>query len=108
MGLEKVCLARRNFYKLMETLTHFIDEGNNIDIIYLDFRKAFDQIPHKRLLSKLSCYGFTGMVLNWISHFVSDRTEKVRIGDKYFERSKSTEWYSAGEYIRTYIIYYIY
>ena len=87
-GFRKGRSCTTQLLQVMETLTQFIDEGNNIDIIYLDFRKAFDQVPHKRLLSKLSSYGFTGMVLNWISHFLSDRTQKVRIGDKYSREAK--------------------
>ena len=87
-GFRKGRSCTTQLLQVMETLTQFIDEGKNIDIIYLDFRKAFDQVPHKRLLSKLSSYGFTGMVLNWISHFLSDRTQKVRIGDKYSREAK--------------------
>ena len=33
-----------------------IDEGGEVDLIYLDFMKAFDSVPHKRLLSKLASY----------------------------------------------------
>ena len=38
-------------------ITKWIDEGSPIDIIYLDFRKAFDKVPHQRLLVKLEARG---------------------------------------------------
>ena len=53
------------------------DEGYQIDTIYLDFRKAFDSVPHKRLLVKLKGYGFDGMLLKWIEDFLSERRQRV-------------------------------
>jgi hypothetical protein len=37
----------------MDTVTKATDEGKAVDIIYLDFAKAFDKVPHQRLLTKL-------------------------------------------------------
>jgi len=47
----------------MEEVTNYIDRGYPVDIIYLDFQKAFDKVPHKRLLMKLAAHGITGNVL---------------------------------------------
>ena len=49
------------------------------DMIFTDFAKAFDTVPHKCLLYKLEClwYGIRGSVKNWISSFLSDRTQCV-------------------------------
>ena len=66
--------------QVMEDITQFIDEGKSIDIIYCDFRKAFDAVPHRRLLSKLSAYGIAGSVLRWVSDFLTDRSQRVRVG----------------------------
>ena len=41
----------------IEEITSILDSGNPIDIVYLDFCKAFDSVPHERLLKKLSAYG---------------------------------------------------
>ena len=41
----------------VETLTELIDEGNAVDVLYLDFAKAFDKVPHARLLAKCRARG---------------------------------------------------
>ena len=48
-----------------------------VDVIYLDFRKAFDSVPHQRLLCKLQQYGITGNLFNWIKCFISNRKQRV-------------------------------
>ena len=53
--------------------------GKVVDCIYLDFAKAFDTVPHKRLLNKLKAYGISGELLNWIKAFLSDRTQTVKV-----------------------------
>lgn len=67
--------------QVMEYLTRETDNANSIDIIYLDFRKAFDTVPHERLLHKLKSYGITGNTINWIRNFLTGRTQSVRVGD---------------------------
>ncbi len=39
----------------------------------MDFRKAFDSVPHERLLSKLAAYGITCKTADWIRHFLTNR-----------------------------------
>ena len=63
----------------MEDLGDALDNGDDVDLIYLDFRKAFDKVPHQRLLNKLKGYGILGKILNWITAFLSDRVQKVVI-----------------------------
>ena len=46
------------------------DRGHPLDVIYLDCKKAFDSVPHHRLLEKLSKYGIKGKILNWITDFL--------------------------------------
>ena len=55
----------------MEHWTKSLDDGNEVDIVYLDFCKAFDCVLHQRVLSKLKAYGISGNVLNWIMDFLS-------------------------------------
>ena len=67
--------------EVMETWTDLIDKGIPFDCIYLDFAKAFDKVSHRRLLNKIEAYGIKGDLLGWISDFLSNRTQLVRIND---------------------------
>ena len=49
------------------------------DAILLDFSKAFDSVPHERLLTKLDYYGIRGKMLSWIKAFLSNRTQNVSV-----------------------------
>ena len=49
-------------YKLGVTL----DAGRESDVVYLDFSKAFDSVPHRKLLHKLSLFGISGSLLCWV------------------------------------------
>ena len=55
------------------------DQKAQVHVVVLDFRKAFDTVPHDRLLGKLEFYGITGPVHNWISAFLISRTQRVII-----------------------------
>ena len=50
---------------------------DQVDIILLDFAKAFDKVPHQRLLYKLNYYGVRGPTLQWVQSFLSQRTQQV-------------------------------
>ena len=54
-----------------------ISRGNVTDVVYLDFQKAFDIVPHKRIMVKLKAYGISGVILNWINAFLNGRTQRV-------------------------------
>ena len=54
-----------------------MDNGNDVDIVYLDFCKAFDCVPHQCILFKLKAYGTSGNVLNWIMDFLSNSRQGV-------------------------------
>ena len=56
-----------------------ISKNNVVDVIYFDFAKAFDTVPHKRLLKKLEAYGIRGQVLKWIEAFISNRYQLVKV-----------------------------
>ena len=60
----------------MDYWTQSLNDRYPVDIIYLDFRKAFDSVPHKRLLIKLNAYGISGSLLDWIQNFLSGRKQR--------------------------------
>jgi hypothetical protein len=56
-----------------------VDAGNEVDIAYLDFSKAFDVVPNQRLLDKIRAHGITGKVATWIQDFLSNRQQRVQV-----------------------------
>ena len=58
---------------VIEKWQMLLDNGENVDIIYCDIMKAFDQVPHKRLLCKVKAYGIEGSLLKWIESFLTER-----------------------------------
>ena len=52
---------------ILDRVTEELDNGETVDVIYLDFAEAFDKVPHRRLLRKLERYGISGKVLAWIA-----------------------------------------
>ncbi|KAJ3659737.1 hypothetical protein Zmor_011411 [Zophobas morio] len=65
----------------LDKWTKAIDRGDSVDIVYIDFQKAFDKVPHRRLIHKLRELGIKGNLLKWISAFLSERVFYVRVGD---------------------------
>ncbi|KAK3094514.1 hypothetical protein FSP39_002723, partial [Pinctada imbricata] len=61
----------------IQDLASGLSEGNQIDAILLDFAKAFDKVPHRRLIHKLNYYGVQGPTLSWIESFLSGRKQHV-------------------------------
>ena len=67
----------------VESITKDLDEVGSVDLIYLDFAKAFDKVPHKRLLKKVVAHGITGNISYWIDKWLSNRRQRVVIEDNY-------------------------
>ena len=71
----------QSILETMDVLTHAKAKGKPVDVVFLDFAKAFDTVPHRRLLLKLSNYGIQGRILEWIKAFLSNRKQRVLLGD---------------------------
>jgi len=63
------CLT--NLISFYDQITHLVNEGNTVDVIYLDFSKAFDTVPHSTLLEKLAAHGLHGCTLFWIKNWLN-------------------------------------
>ena len=71
----------------MEDWTKSLQDGVPIDVVYLDFSKAFDSVPHIRLLVKLQAHGIKGKLLNWIQSFLTNRKQRVIINGSQSDES---------------------
>ena len=65
--------------KVLDQWTEILDLGGNIDVIYFDFMKAFDKVPHMRLIKTLHGYGIPNIVVSWVRAFLSDRQQRVMV-----------------------------
>ena len=63
----------------MDEWTEILDHGCQIDSIYMDFMKAFDKVPHQRLLKKMERYKISEIVIIWVESFLNDRKQKVTV-----------------------------
>ena len=72
---SKSCLT--NLLCFFEEITKWVDEGSPVDIIYLDFQKAFDKLPHQRLILKLKSHCIGISIINWIEQWLTDRRQRV-------------------------------
>jgi hypothetical protein len=61
----------------VQELVTSLSKGGQVDVIIMDFAKAFDKVPHNQLLGKLHHLGIQGLTLNWIKAFLDNRTQSV-------------------------------
>jgi len=61
-GFRKGRSCLSNLLSFLDKVTGSVDSGNSINVIFLDFAKAFDKVPHKRLTLKLESHGISGKV----------------------------------------------
>ena len=78
--------GRSTSLQLLEVLDKWTEalerKGTNIDCIYMDFQKAFDKVPHNRLIGKLQSYGISEDITEWVKSFLNERKQKVIINGK--------------------------
>ena len=80
------CLT--NLLCFFEGVNNQVDKGESVDIVYLDFQKAFDKVPHQRLLAKLKSHGIGGSVLLWIRNWLKDRKQRVGLNGQFSQWRK--------------------
>ena len=65
--------------EMMDYCTEVLDRGGSMDIIYFDLAKAFDSVPHRRLLEKLRTCGIDGRMWSWMEDFLVGRRQRVMV-----------------------------
>ena len=66
-----------NLLCFFEEITKWVDDGSPVDVVYLDFQKGFDKVPHQRLLLKLKPHGIGNDVINWIEKWLTHKRQRV-------------------------------
>ena len=69
------CLT--NLISFYKKVTRLVDEGQAVDVVYLDFSKGFDTVPHNILMEKLAASCMDGCTLRWVKHWLDARAQRV-------------------------------
>ena len=69
------CLT--NLIEFFQEVTRCVDKGSAVDVVYMDFSKAFDKVPHGRLVKKVNSHGIQGDLIKWIQNWLSCRRQRV-------------------------------
>ncbi len=72
-GFQKARSCLTNLLCFFEEITKWVDEGSPVDVIYLDFRKAF--VPRQTLILELKSHGMGNSIINWIEQWLTDRNK---------------------------------
>ena len=76
---NRACVT--NLLETQDIITRAQEEGLDVDVLYTDFSKAFDRVPTVKLIDKLKAYGFGSTTTKWIASFLSDRSQRVVLGE---------------------------
>ena len=100
---SKSCLT--NLLCFFEEITKWVDEGSPVDIIYLDFQKAFDKVPHQRLILKLKSHGIGISIINWIEQWLTDRRQRVVVDGEVSNWKPVLRWGTTRICTRAYLVF---
>jgi hypothetical protein len=69
--------------RMLDEWINYLEEGGRVDVAYTDYEKAFDKVPHKRLINKLRAYGIDEKTIVWIESFLCNRKQSVRLNGQF-------------------------
>jgi len=95
-GFRKKRSCVTNLLAFLDEVTACVDRGNAADVLYLDYQKAFDKVPHQRLLAKLDAHGICGEVNQWIAMWLMDRRQRVALNGEISPWSRVTSGVPQG------------
>jgi len=78
-GFRRRRSCTTNILEFLGVVTNVVNQKGNVDVIFLDFTKAFDRVPHRRLLAKLQSHRIDGKVVRWAASWLTGRKQRVCI-----------------------------
>ncbi|XP_065678154.1 uncharacterized protein LOC136093146 [Hydra vulgaris] len=80
-GFVKSKSCTTNLLDILDFISTSLENGKPVDVIFLDFARTFDTVPHNRLLLKLAAYKISGLTIKWIEAFLKNRKQRVVLGE---------------------------
>ena len=85
-----------NLLGFLEEITKWVDDWSPVDVIYLDFHKAFDKVPHQGLILKLKSHGMRNSIVNWIEQWLTDSRQRVVVDGEVSSWKSVLRWVPQG------------
>ena len=86
-----------NLIPFHDLVTHLVDEGKAVDVVYLDFSKAFDTVTYSILLQNLAVRGLDRHALVWVRNWLKGQAQRAVVnGVKSSWRAVTSEWCFPG------------
>jgi len=82
-GFMKGRSTLTNLLVTLECWTSILEDGSGLDVIYLDYKKAFDTVPHQKLLQKLKGLKLGDTLTKWIGQFLLGRQMRVHVNGSF-------------------------
>jgi hypothetical protein len=95
-GFVKRKACTTNLLEHEDMVSGFLAQDEVLDIFYADFAKAFDTVSHRKLLFKLKTVGVTGKLHDWVTAFLSNRQQRVVLGDSCSSFAQVTSGVPSG------------
>lgn len=95
-GFRKALSTTTQLTTTIHEIASTLDASGQVDLVFLDFSKAFDRVSHCKLLKKLQRFGLPSFIINWIKQYLSNRTQFVDVNGHFSGRLPVTSGVPQG------------
>ena len=95
-GFRKSYSCDTQLAGLIQDLTDIVDGRGETDAVLIDFSKAFDVVPHKRLVEKINRLGIDDKIVTWVDEWLTSRTQRVKVGENFSNELQVTSGVPQG------------
>jgi len=88
---------------ILHTWNKALDEEQSVRVLFIDYAKAFDHVDHKTVITKLAALGISPNLLRWIRSFLTNRQQRVKIGDLFSDWSSPNGGMPQGTWLGPFV-----